>query len=129
MALDMLYQADVTRVPPSRVLAEWRAEGRAVDEFTAELVDGVERTLPELDAAIGERSEGWAVSRMPAVDRAILRLGCYELLHDADVPASVAINEAVVAAKELSTEDSSGFVNGVLGGIARKQADGKASRS
>jgi len=118
----MIYQADVTGTRPSEVLAEWQAQGREIDPFTADLVGGVERVLPELDRVIGERAEGWTVSRMPAVDRAILRLACYELLHGVEVPTSVAISEAVVAAKELSTEDSSGFVNGVLGRIAREKA-------
>jgi N utilization substance protein B len=69
---------------------------------------------------IGDHAHEWTVERMAAVDRTILRLACYELLHRPDVPAAAAISEAVVAAKELSTEDSGRFVNGILGRIARE---------
>jgi transcription antitermination protein NusB len=78
--------------------------------------------MAEIDAKIGPSSEGWAVHRMPVIDRTILRVACYEM--ESGVPAAVAINEAVNAANELSTEDSGRFVNGVLGTIAREAADG-----
>jgi len=80
---------------------------------------GVADRLPELDEVIGGAAEEWTVGRMAAVDRALLRLAAHEILHREDVPAAVAIDEAVAAAKELSTEDSGRFVNGVLGRIAR----------
>ncbi|HXY72579.1 MAG TPA: transcription antitermination factor NusB [Actinomycetota bacterium] len=121
-ALDILYQADVTGAPPGDVLRGWRDAGREVPDYASELVAGVERDLPEIDAALGAHSEGWTVARMAAVDRTILRMAVYELR--SGVPAPVAVNEAVEAAKELSTGASGGFVNGVLGRIARE--DGTA---
>jgi len=121
-ALDILYQADVTGADPAAVTKEWEASGRAIPELTRELVEGVTAHLPELDALIGAYAEEWTVPRMASVDRSILRIACFELLHRSDVPVGAAINEAVEAAKELSTEDSGRFVNGILGRIAREQA-------
>jgi len=106
---------------PRAVLEEWREAGRAVSEYAAELVAGVEGRMAEIDAMIGVRSEGWAVYRMPVIDRTILRVACYEM--ESGVPAAVAIDEAVNAANELSTEESGRFVNGVLGSIARRAGD------
>jgi N utilization substance protein B len=117
LALDVLYQADVTQVEGPEVLAEWLAAGRDVPEFTRELVEGVHEHRAELDRAIGESAEGWRIDRMPSLDRTILRIATYELAF-AGVPVGAAIDEAVRAAKELSTEDSGRFVNGVLGAIA-----------
>lgn len=119
-ALDILYQADVTGVDARTVLDEWKASGRAIPGFTRELVQGVSAHVGELDRLIGDHAEGWTVPRLATVDRNILRLACFELLHRSDVPVSVAINEAVEAAKELSTEKSSAFVNGILAAIARE---------
>jgi N utilization substance protein B len=116
-ALDILYEADVVGRSPRAVLEEWRRAGRAIGEYTSELVEGVEDHMGDLDALLGRISEGWSVHRMPVVDRTILRVACYEL-QSGMVPA-VAINEAVHAANELSTGDSGRFVNGVLGEIAR----------
>jgi transcription antitermination protein NusB len=106
--------------PPRAVLEEWRAAGRAVSEYAAALVAGVEGRMAEIDAVIGSSSEGWAVHRMPVIDRTILRVACYEM--ESGVPVAVAINEAVETANELSTEDSGRFVNGVLGTIAKRAA-------
>jgi transcription antitermination protein NusB len=118
-ALDALYQADVMGVRPTAVLVQWReATGEEVPAFTEELVAGVEQQRDDLDILIGETAKGWSVDRMAAVDRAILRLAAFELLHRPDTPLAVAIDEAVESAKELSTEDSGRFVNGVLGRIA-----------
>ena len=118
-ALDALFQADVMGVRPTAVLEQWReATGEEVAPFTSELVQGFEDYREDVDILIGETAHDWAVDRMAAVDRAILRLGTYELLFRPDTPVAVAIDEAVEAAKELSTEDSGRFVNGVLGRIA-----------
>ena len=122
-ALDVLYQADVTERRPSGVLAEWIACGEDVPGFARELVEGVEAHLEELDALLAEHSEEWTVARMAVVDRTILRLACFELLHRPDVPVSVAIAEAVEAATELSTAESGRFVNGILGRIAREMGE------
>ena len=121
-ALDVLYQADIRGTSPAEALREWRASGRDVAPYTAELVQGVEASLARIDALLGEHAEGWTVPRMATVDRAILRVACYELL--AGVPSAVAIDEAVDAAQTLSTEASGRFVNGVLGAIVRVLASG-----
>ncbi|HZD17662.1 MAG TPA: transcription antitermination factor NusB [Actinomycetota bacterium] len=118
LAVDVLFQADLTGEDPRGVLEGWRAAGRAVPAFTERLVDGVSEHREELDHTIGALAEGWRVERLAGVDRAILRVACYELLHARDVPVAVAIDEAVRAAKELSTEDSGRFVNGILGKVA-----------
>jgi transcription antitermination protein NusB len=123
LALDALYQADVTGVAPSAVLEEWReATGDETAAFAGELVRGVEDHLPEIDGVIGDLAEGWTVDRLAAVDRAILRLAILELLYRTDTPVAVAVSEAVEAAHELSTEDSGRFVNGILGRVARERA-------
>jgi len=121
-AIDVLYQADVTDADPVVVLEQWNAAGRDVDPFARSLVEGVARDAPEIDRSLSEHSEHWAVDRMASVDRAVLRLAAYEL-RAGDVPPAVAIDEAVRAAKDLSTEDSGAFVNGILGRIAAERPD------
>jgi N utilization substance protein B len=121
-AIDILYQADLTDRPAPEVLDQWRAAGRAVSDYAAELVAGVADRARRLDRLIGSSSEEWAVHRMPVLDRTILRVACYEL--EEGVPAAVAISEAVHAANELSTGDSARFVNGLLGAIVRKPPAG-----
>jgi len=120
VAIDILYQADLTDAPVERVVADWRAAGREVPEFAVELATGVEEHQPEIDLLLEEHSEGWTVARMAALDRTILRVGVYELQHRPDVPPSAAISEAVEAASELSSEGSKAYVNGILGAIARE---------
>ena len=117
----MLFQADVTASNPRDVLEDWSASGRDVPAFTRGLVAGVAAHLSELDHVIGAHSEGWTVERMASVDRTILRVAAYEILVDRQTPVGAAIDEAVRAAKELSTEDSGRFVNGVLGKIANER--------
>lgn len=107
------------------VLAGWVESGRTVPPFTRELVEGVTDHLTELDETIGAHSEGWTIDRMASVDRTVLRAAVYELAFDRAVPVGVAIDEAVRAAKDLSTDDSGRFVNGVLGKIA-SELDPKA---
>jgi transcription antitermination protein NusB len=119
-AIDILYQADVLGERPLDVAEEWASAGRRLTPFTRELVEGVDAHLDELDELIGTHAEGWTVPRMASLDRTILRVACCEIRYREDVPVAVAIDEAVEAAKELSTEDSGRFVNGVLGRIARE---------
>ncbi|RGE19576.1 transcription antitermination factor NusB [Leucobacter sp. wl10] len=123
-ALDMLFQADVREEP---ILGIVRAEAeRAAGEpdraaswlYAREIVDGVTDHRDEIDELIMSYAQGWTLERMPNVDRALLRLAAWEILFNDEVPAAVAIDEAVELAKEYSTEDSSRFVNGVLGRIA-----------
>ena len=121
VALDILFQADLTGRDPLAVLDEWQSAGEDVPEFARELVSGVTADRGELDRVLGEHSDDWSVGRMAAVDRAILRLATYEVCSRPDVPTAVAIDEAVEAAKELSTDESGRFVNGILGRIARER--------
>lgn len=119
-AVDILYEADIRGVPASDVLqanVRRRAdEGQpSLNEYVAELVCGVSDHRDYIDELLGSYSMGWALDRMPAVDRAILRLGAYELLWQDAVPDAVAISEAVQLASDLSTDESSSFVNGLLG--------------
>lgn len=86
------------------------------------LVRGVSEHLEELDEGINAVAEGWRTERMPAVDRAILRLGAFELLYERETPVAVVLSEAVRLAKLYSTEKSGGFVNGVLAELAANQS-------
>lgn len=126
-ALQLLYQREVTGESVEQILerGSYPAESGEPDVFCRDLAIGVERTMDEIDATIGEISEHWSVSRMPLVDRNILRIATYELLYVSDVPPSVAINEAVELAKVYGGDDSSKFVNGVLGRVAERHRDGE----
>ena len=95
-------------------------DARATD-FTRELVEGVAARREELDALIERHSVGWTLDRIAPLERSILRVALYELLHREDVPAEVAIDEAVEAAKELCSADAPGFVNGILGAVHREE--------
>ena len=115
-ALDILFEAEVRGEPVLELLAERTAAADPpVSEYAAELVRGVHAHAPQIDPLLAAHAQGWTLERMPAVDRNVLRLGAYELLWSQDVPAAVAISEAVTLAGELSTDDSSSFVNGLLG--------------
>jgi transcription antitermination protein NusB len=124
LAMQILYQRDITGESVGVILGTkaYSVEDGEPDDFCRRLVTGVEEHLPEVDEMIGTVSENWSVSRMPLVDRNILRLATYEVLFVDDVPPSVAINEAVELAKIFGGEDSSKFVNGVLGKIAERHA-------
>jgi N utilization substance protein B len=122
LAIDMLYQADITGEAPADVMAGWVDAERAVPPFARELLAGVAENQPEIDLLLQEHAEGWTVARMAVLDRTILRVAVQELLHSPDVPSSVAISEAVEAASELSADESLKFVNGILGRIARDLA-------
>lgn len=124
-ALDILFQADVRGDEVAVVLA---AEAkRAANEpareaswlYAREIVDGVIDNREAIDEQITTFAKDWSLARMPAVDRAVLRIGVWEILYNDEVPAAVAIDEAVELAKEFSTDDSGSFVHGVLARIAR----------
>ena len=124
-ALDMLFQADVRVEPLDDIIgAEAKRAASEPDRmaswlYAREIVDGVSDHREEIDELISTYAQGWSIERMPNVDRAVLRLASWELLHNEEVPAAVAIDEAVELAKEYSTDDSARFVNGVLGKIAQ----------
>ena len=121
-AVDMLYETDVRGTDLIGTLAERVALAEPpVNDYTVELVEGVQAHAGRIDEILAEYAEGWTVDRMPDVDRAVLRLGVYEVLWRADVPPAVAIDEAVELAKTLSTDDSPRFVNGVLARVLKDQ--------
>jgi N utilization substance protein B len=129
-AVDLIYEADLRGANPVTMLAERIAlADPPVNDYTIELIEGVTEHLGAIDQLLSDYSEGWTLDRMPGVDRAVLRVGLYELLWAADVPDAVAIDEAVELAKLLSTDESPKFVNGILGRVLRDQlpADGAAS--
>jgi N utilization substance protein B len=125
-ALDILYESELRRLPVGSTLADRVAAAEPpVNAYTVELVEGIARRQQDLDAVLARHAVGWALERMPAVDRNILRIGAYEVLYAAGVPDAVAVDEAVAMARELSTDKSAAFVNGVLGGLlAAKSAPG-----
>ena len=115
-ALDVLFESEQRGVDVLDTLAgRIAAADPPVSEFTVELVEGVVAHRDRIDELLTTYSQGWSLDRMPAVDRAVLRLGTFELLWLDDVPDAVALSEAVLLARQLSTDDSPGFVNGVLG--------------
>ena len=121
-AVDLLYEADLRGADPVTTLAERVAlADPPISDYTIELVEGVSANRAAIDQLLHDYSEGWTLDRMPGVDRAVLRIGLYELLWAADVPDAVAIDEAVELAKLLSTDDSPKFVNGILGRVLRDQ--------
>ena len=127
-ALDVLFAADVRGDTIEAALAAEGARALARPErssswpYAREIVRGVIDTRDELDAVIAEHATGWTIERMPAVDRAALRIATWEILHNDEVPPAVAVDEAVQSVKELSTDDSPRFVNGVLRGVAAAAA-------
>jgi N utilization substance protein B len=129
-ALDLLYEADLKGRSAERVLAQIDPAAEDTEElpaFAAELVRGVAAHRGELDEIIAGHAEGWHLERMPIIDRNLLRLALYEMLCEPDVPDAVAIDEAVRLAKELSTDNSGRFVNGLLARVAREQAESAPS--
>ena len=123
-ALDVLYEADLKERPLGEVLSVHMADADPLPEFAVALVRGVYRNRAEIDGLIETHSREWKLSRMPIVDRNILRLALFELLHGEDIPRAVAIDEAVELAKELSTADSGRFVNGLLSRAVEAPLDG-----
>ena len=123
-AIDALYAAELRDGMATELLEETKEQ--VVDrqnqddifDFALELVTGVLSNQLEIDEILANVAQNWTLDRMPTLDRAILRMGIYEIAFAQDTPAEVAISEAVELATELSTEDSPGFVNGVLATVA-----------
>jgi len=115
-ALQLLYQADYRGHRQGEVPRFWRhfGKGGEVPDYLAQLVQGVAAHQEELDRLLRQHSEHWRLERMAAVDRNLLRLALFELLHQPEVPAKVVINEAVELAKRYGSEESGSFVNGIL---------------
>ena len=114
-ALSLLYEADAKSITPAALLAELPVPP---DAFASEEVAGVGRCQDRLDELIGRHAVGWAVDRMPVIDRTLLRMAVWELIERPDIPTGAVISEAVELAKTYSTEESGRFVNGVLGSVA-----------
>lgn len=117
-ALDVLFEADQRDRPALEILAErltTPGTQTALPQYAVDLVEGVVAHRAQIDELISTYSRGWTLDRMPAVDRAVLRIGAYELLFRDEVPDAVAVDEAVELASALSTDDSPAFVNGLLG--------------
>lgn len=126
-ALDVLFSADIRDIDLEQAIAEAQRLASLEPErsgswvYANEILEGILGTAKESDSLLRETSEQWPLDRMPAVDRAILRIGVWELVHNPDVPTAVAISEAVEIAQELSTEASGAFVHGILAAIAKTQ--------
>ncbi|SDC20071.1 NusB antitermination factor [Sanguibacter gelidistatuariae] len=119
-ALDVLFEAEQRHLDPIRLLADRLVEPgteSALPQYSVDIVEGVLDRLDWIDELLETYSHEWALDRMPAVDRALLRIGTWEILFNEDVPDAVAIDEAVELSKSLSTDDSPAFINGLLGRI------------
>jgi N utilization substance protein B len=121
-ALDVLYEADLRDLPPSEVLQSYlgRIEKPHPEhlDYAISLVQGVAKNLDRIDELLASYAEGWTLGRMPVVDRNLARIAVYELLYVPEIDDPVAITEAVELAKQMSTDDSPRFLNGILGRIA-----------
>lgn len=122
-ALDLLYEGDIRSTSPAELLAarevmEEGADARPIREYTRELIAGIEQHRRKIDELIVTYARGWDMDRLPVVDRNILRLGIYEILWAVQLDDAIAIDEALTLAKELSTDESAGYIHGVLGRIS-----------
>lgn len=126
--MDAVFAADLRKISPISLLnetAELVADRQNQDEifgYARTIVEGVIANHDEIDELLETYAQGWAIDRMPHLDRAILRVAAWEILHNEDVPDPVAINEAVELAKELSTDESGGFINGLLSRISNTKS-------
>lgn len=126
LALQMMYQHDMTGTAPDAIFPlfeDLRKAAEPTREFAERLVRGTVAHKAELDEMIVRQAEHWRIERMPVVDRNILRVALYEMLHEDDTPAAVVIDEALEIAKRFSTPKSSQFVNGILDAIRKRQAE------
>ena len=123
-ALDVLFEAELRGLPVLELLTERITLGSPpVPAYAADLVRGVTVHAARIDELISQYAEGWTLDRMPAVDRNVLRIGVYELLWAQDVPDGVAISEAVLLARDLSTDGSPAFINGLLARLLELRPD------
>ena len=121
--LDLLYEADIRSTSAADLLAlrdvvEEGPDARPIREFTKLLIAGVTENKRKIDELISTYAQGWDMDRLPAVDRNILRLGIYEIVWSTDLDDGIAIDEALTLARELSTDESAGYIHGVLGRIS-----------
>lgn len=122
-ALDLLYEADIRggsalEILQSRDIPEEGPDARPIRDFTKELISGIADNTRKIDELITTYAQGWDMDRLPAVDRNILRLAIYEIVWSSELPDGIAIDEALTLAKELSTDESAGYIHGVLGKVS-----------
>lgn len=122
-SLDILYEADIRGTLPLDILAsrdvtEEGPEARPIREYTREIITGVSEHRRKIDELIATYAQGWDMDRLPAVDRNIMRLALFEILWAPGLDVAIAIDEALSLAKEVSTDESAGYIHGVLGRIA-----------
>lgn len=120
--LDILYQMELDQSSFKDILPDYQDElkEKGIADFVSRVIEGIVARQGELDATIAEYADRWSLGRMPALDRNILRLALYEILHEDDIPYSVSINEAVELANTYSTEESGKFINGILGRLVKE---------
>ncbi|HSV37989.1 MAG TPA: transcription antitermination factor NusB [Nocardioidaceae bacterium] len=119
-ALDILFEGELRSLPLGTTLDERvLAAEPPVNEYTVSLIRGVVEHQARIDELISTYAQGWTIDRMPAVDRNVLRIGICEILYVDDVPDAVAVSEAMSLVRDLSTDESPAFVNGILGNILR----------
>ncbi|MFC4561459.1 transcription antitermination factor NusB [Nocardiopsis mangrovi] len=123
-AVEVLYEAELRNTTVAAVIDRRRAQTEPpINEFTEQLAAAVDERRGRIDELLDEYAIGWTLERMPVVDRNVLRMGAYELLWADDIPDGVAIAEAVAVAKELSTDDSPAFINGLLSRLMENKAE------
>jgi len=119
-ALDLLYAAELRGDDPVATLDQRIADGEGpTNDYTSSLIRGVAAHRERIDGLLSSYSQGWTLERMPAIDRAALRIGVFEVLYEDDVPDAVAVSEAMALVRDLSTDESPNFVNGLLGAVVR----------
>ena len=122
-ALDVLFECEVRGLALGATLDERVLAGEPpVHEYTVELIRGVAERHTRIDEVVTTYAQGWSLERMPTVDRNALRIGVFEILYVDDVPDAVAVSEAMSLVRDLSTDESPAFVNGVLGSVIRDKA-------
>ena len=130
LALQMLFENDVSGTEPDEMFsrsADLAKSSEGVGSFTKRLVSGTLGHREALDRIISKQAEHWRLSRMPIVDRNILRLALYELLYEPETPRPVVIDEALEIAKRFSTPQSSQFINGILDGVLKSRGTQETS--
>ena len=116
-ALDILFEADLRKVEPLSILIDRPADQLSAGDYVEVLVNGVSAHREKIDELIHTYAEGWDMDRMPTIDRNLLRIALFEILWQPELNDQIAVSEAVDIAQELSTKDSAGYINGILGRV------------
>jgi len=129
-AIKILYQIEISKSVPETALEEyfqWNKEPEEVIAFTRMLISGICAHKDELDESIKKYAENWGISRMAIIDKNILRLGCFEIMHVDDIPPKVSINEAIELGKKFGDVESAKFVNGILDRVFKEKSKSTAA--